>query len=191
MFDLSLNIIDIVENSVSAKATEIRIMIEIIVFQNRLRINIRDNGIGMEENMIKTVQDPFYTTKSHRPRKVGLGIPFFKQSVEMCNGVFSLKSENGKGTEIDAVYQYDHIDRMPLGNLADTFCNLVIGHAEIDFELELKRVFLQGRRESFHFSSKEIKQELGEIPITYPDVIMYIRQTLEEGIKKIELEEIS
>ena len=190
MLDLSLHIMDIVENSVSAQATAIRIMIEIIVFQNELRIGIADNGLGMEEDMIRLVQDPFYTSKSQRKKKVGLGIPLFKQSVEMCNGKFSLKSLPGKGTNIEAVYQYDHIDRLPLGNLADTFSSLIIGHPEVDFDLHLQRKMLTGSRKKFHFSTREVKNELGDIPLTYPDVISFIQQHIKEGIKKIELEEI-
>lgn len=188
MKDLSLNIMDIIENSVSAQATEIKIMIEVVLMKNKLRINIRDNGIGMDEELVEMVQNPFYTSKAHRTKKIGLGIPLFKQNVESCNGTFSLISHPGKGTEIDAVMDYDHIDRLPLGNLADTFCSAIIGHPDIDFKLELKRIYLSGE-EVFYFASQEVREVLGEIPFTYPDVIRYIQQTIKNGIKKIELEE--
>jgi len=188
MKDLSLNIMDIIENSVSAKATEIKIMIEVMLMRNKLHINIQDNGIGMDEELVEMVQNPFYTSKTHRTKKIGLGIPFFKQNVELCNGTFSLHSQRGKGTKIDVVMDYDHIDRMPLGNLADTFCSVIIGHPEIDFELELKRIYLS-REKVFHFSTIEMRETLGEIPFTYPDVIRYIQNTIKNGIKKIELEE--
>jgi signal transduction histidine kinase len=190
MLDLSLNILDIIENSISAKATEISVTIEMIVLKNRLHINIKDNGIGMDAELKKMVQDPFFTTKTHRKKKVGLGIPLFKQTVENCNGKFILQSEIGIGTEIETVFQYDHIDRMPLGKLADTFTSVIIGHPEVDFELNLRRIFLHGENKIFHFSSREVKSELGDIPLSYPDVMMFIQQNIEEGIKKIELEEI-
>ncbi len=164
-------------------------MIEMIVLGNRLRINIQDNGIGMDEDLIEMVQDPFYTSKTQRVKKVGLGIPLFKQSVEMSNGKFLLQSKTGLGTEIDAILTYDHIDRMPLGKLADTFSTVIIGHPEIDFDLELKRVYQNNREDVFSFSTLEVKKELGDVPITYPDVIRYIQQTIENGIKKINLEE--
>ena len=160
MTDLSLNIMDIVENSVSAQATEIKIMIEMTVIKNKLRINIKDNGIGMDESLVEMVQDPFYTSKTHRSKKIGLGIPFLKQSVETCNGKFSLNSKVNAGTEIDAVFQYDHIDRMPLGNLADTFTSMIIGHPEIDFDLDLKKKYLNRKADTFMFSTKEVKKEL-------------------------------
>ncbi len=190
MTDLSLHIMDIIENSVSAKATEIHVSIEVIVAENKLRINIRDNGIGLDEEWIEMVQDPFYTTKTHRAKKVGLGLPLFKQSVEMSGGTFLMKSKLNKGTEIEAVYKLDHIDRMPLGNLQDTFTSLIIGHSEIDFDLKLRRLFLDESNKKFHFSTRQVKKELGDIPLSYPDVMLYIQKTLEEGIKKIELEEI-
>lgn len=190
MLDISLNIIDIIENSVSAKATEIEVLIEMQVMGNRIRVNIKDNGIGMDEELVKTVQDPFYTTKSHRKKKVGLGIPLFKQNAESCNGSFMLFSKPGEGTEIDAVFQYDHIDRLPLGKLADTFSTVIVGHPDVDFSLDLRRIYLGNKVEEFHFATKEVKNELGDIPITYPDVMMFIQQLIEEGIKKIELEEI-
>jgi signal transduction histidine kinase len=189
MQDLSLNIMDIIENSVSAKATEIKILIEMMVLGNRLRINIQDNGIGMDKDLIEMVQDPFYTSKTKRKKKVGLGIPLFKQSVEMSNGKFLLQSKEGVGTEIDAVFKYDHIDRMPLGKLADTLSSVIIGHPEIDFDLELKRIYQSNREDGFNFSTREVKNELGDVPITYPDVIRYVQQTIENGIKNIKLEE--
>jgi len=190
MTDLSLNIMDIIENSVSAQATEIKVRIEMAVLKNRLRINIKDDGIGMDESLVAVVQDPFYTSKTHRPKKIGLGIPFLKQSVEMCNGEFTLKSKVKEGTEIDVVFQYDHIDRMPLGNLADTFTSMIVGHPEIDFDLDLKKNYLNRKADTFLFSTKEVKNELGDVPINYPAVIKFITETIKNGIKKINLEEI-
>jgi signal transduction histidine kinase len=190
MNDLSLHIMDIVENSVSASATEIFIEIQACERKNQLKISICDNGIGMDDDQIMLVQDPFFTTKNFRPKKVGLGIPLFKQSVEMCDGSFSIFSKKGESTCINAVYRFDHIDRMPLGNLADTFSSQIFGHADLDFIISLCRQFRDGSREEFDFDTREIKKELGDIPITYPDVMLFIRQVIEEGIKKIELEEI-
>lgn len=190
MLDLSLNIMDIIENSVSAKATEISILIEMSVLSNRLHINIKDNGKGMDKDLIEMVQNPFYTSKNHRIKKIGLGIPLFKQGVEMCNGSFEMNSEEGSGTEIDVNYQNDHIDRMPLGNLADTFSSAIIGHPEVDFVLELEKTDSDENKEAFHLSTIEVKNELGDVPITYPEVVKFIRQHIKKEIKKIELEEI-
>lgn len=190
MQDLSQHILDIIENSISAQASEIRISIMLDKPENRLKINIMDNGMGMDEELIMQVQSPFYTSKKNRNRKVGLGIPLFKQNAEMCSGSFSITSEKGLGTRINAVFQYNHIDRMPMGKLADTLLNSIMGHLKVDFIIDLRSAHLDGIENSYNFSTVEVKKEIGNIPLTYPDVYLFIQNNLNEEIKKIKLEEI-
>jgi signal transduction histidine kinase len=189
MQDISLHILDIIENSVRAKASLIRIEIVREMMRNKLKFIIEDDGIGMDEDTLKSAQNPFYTSKLERVKKVGLGIPLFKQNAEMCNGKFEMESELGKGTRLLAVFQYDHLDRMPLGNMKDTFVGSIIGHQEIDFKIILRNIGLDGTVDEFIFSTREIKEELGDIPLSYPDVMTFIDQSIEEGIKKIKMEE--
>jgi len=181
MQDISLHILDIIENSVRAKADLIKIYIIIEKSKDTLEIKVWDNGCGMTEKELEMAQNPFYTTKAERKKKVGLGIPLFKQNAEQCDGYFNIKSQKDQGTSIKAVFKYSHYDRMPLGNLTDSFVNSIIGHPEVDFEIYLKR---KDENMSYEFSTKIIKDELGDIPITYPDVIKFVNNELSNEIKK-------
>ena len=189
MQDISLHLLDIIENSVRAKATLIRIEIKREVMRNELSFIVSDDGKGMDEKILSEAQNPFYTSKLGRIKKVGLGIPLFKQNAEMCNGYFNLESKLGVGTTLTAVFQYDHIDRIPLGNLQDTFVSSIIGHADIDFEIILENKIITGENDVFEFSTIAVKKELDGIPITYPAVISYINDVIKEGIINIKMEE--
>ena len=141
MFDLSLHLLDIIENSISAHATLIKIDIFAEILRNKLIIRIEDNGKGMDEETVKEATNPFYTSKKERKKKVGLGIPLFKQNTETSNGKFILKSAVGKGTVIIAEFEYDYIDRLPFGKLENTIISSVIGHPDVDFIFSFKRAF--------------------------------------------------
>ncbi len=189
MQDISLHLLDIIENSVRAGAKCIRLRIINDAQQNVIRFIIEDDGCGMDVDTLAMAQDPFYTSKVERVKKVGLGIPLFKQNAELCNGSFSLTSEPGLGTVLTADFELDNIDRLPLGNLKDTLLGAIIGHQDIDFHVNLiKRD--KGKEQSFHFDTQAIKEELGDIPLTYPDVIEYIEQSLIEGIQNTNMEDV-
>lgn len=189
MQDISLHLLDIIENSVRAKASLVKIEIVREVMRNELRFTIVDNGVGMDAETLAEAQNPFYTSKQEREKKVGLGIPLFKQNAEMCSGRFEMESELGKGTTLIAVFKFDHVDRMPLGNLQDTFVGSIIGHADVNFDIILKNKMITGELDEYEFSTAAIKAEIGDIPFTYPDVYTFINESIEEGIKKIKMEE--
>jgi signal transduction histidine kinase len=189
MQDISLHLLDIIENSVRAGAKLIRIRIISDVQQNILRFIIEDDGIGMDSETLAMAQDPFYTTKDDRVKKVGLGIPLFKQNAELCNGSFRITSEPSLGTVLTADFERDNIDRLPLGNLKDTLLGAIVGHQDIDFYVNLISRD-KGKEQSFHFDTQAIKEELGDIPLTYPDVIEYIEQSLSEGIQNTNMEDV-
>ena len=134
MKDLSLHILDIVENSIEANASKIRIKINEDIKKDLLIIEIKDNGKGMDEETLKTVTDPFYTTRT--TRRVGLGLSLLVQATKESNGNFEIKSKINKGTEIKATFQYSHIDRKPLGDINSTLTTLMIAHPEINFIYE-------------------------------------------------------
>jgi hypothetical protein len=174
MEDLSLHILDIVENSTMAGAT----LIEIVINENRekglLEIIIRDNGPGMNKEMVDKVTDPFVTTRT--TRRVGLGLSFFKQSAEEAGGHFDIQSEQGRGTEVKASFQTGHIDRKPLGDIGSTMISLILGNPEIDFVYESN---LDGNE--IEFDTREIREELGgSITITDPAVLDLIKGLFEE-----------
>ena len=130
MKELSLHILDISQNSITAGAK----LIELEIIENfnsdELTIKIKDNGKGMDEETVKKVSDPFFTTRT--TRKVGLGISMFKANAELCSGWLEIKSELGVGTEISCLFKHSHIDRAPLGNMADTIMTMAMGLGNAD-----------------------------------------------------------
>ncbi|PID28749.1 MAG: ATP-binding protein [Candidatus Cloacimonadota bacterium] len=189
MNDISLHLSDIIENSVRADASLVIVNFQVDIIKNILEIEIIDNGKGMDAETLSLSQNPFYTSKSERKKSVGLGIPLLRQNTELCNGYFSLESNPGEGTSVKAGFAYDNIDRMPAGNISDTILTSVIGHPETDFLFNLKKTDHSGVK-SFEFSTVIIKEELGEIPINYPEVIPVIESMLTEGIINTGMEEL-
>ena len=131
MDDLSLHILDVVENSIEADARNIIIQIWEDSKADKLTIEISDDGRGMDEATLQKVLDPFYTTR--KVRRVGLGLSFLQQAAQLANGDLSIHSQVGQGTTVKATFQHSHIDRKPLGDMAKTLITLVIGHPNIRF----------------------------------------------------------
>lgn len=182
MQDLSLHILDIVENSLTAGAKKVEIRIVEDISQDRLSIEIIDDGQGMDAEMQAKALDPFFTTKT--TRRVGLGLPLFQESCEICHGHFLLESHPGKGTKIKAIFPYAHIDRKPLGNLGETLLALIVGHPDVDIYYEHKRDGVK-----FSLDTKEIKAILEEVPLNDPGVVSFLRtyifsQLAELGLDK-------
>ncbi len=189
MQDLSLHLLDIIENSARAGASLIKILINVDEKEDILKFRIDDNGSGMDSETLNNALNPFYTSKASREKKVGLGIPLFMQNAELCDGSFHVDSQLGKGTNLEAVFKKSHIDRMPVGSLADTIIGSLIGHSETDFYLKIEH---NTQKESFEyeFDTRVLKEELGDIPLTYPDVIQYIMDDVNNGIKNTKMGEI-
>ena len=80
MTEISLNVLDVAENSTRANAKLVEISVQADTKADTLTIIIKDDGSGMSKEQIKKVEDPFFTTRT--TRKVGLGVPFFKQAAE-------------------------------------------------------------------------------------------------------------
>ena len=176
--ELSLHILDIAENSVQAKAKKIIIKVEENIRNDRLNIQIIDNGIGMSPTTLAQATNPFYTSRT--TRKVGLGIPFLKEAAEACNGSLQIESKEKIGTKIKVEFQLSHIDRMPLGNLEDTFLNLVIGYPEVHWEFHFKI-----DNNEFVFDDEPIKKILGDISLSDPSVLAFLRKTIFSGIAEV------
>lgn len=169
--ELSLHVLDIVENSLNAGATLVTIEVSEDTREDVLIIRVADNGYGMDADALKRASDPFFTTRT--TRRVGLGLPFLKQAAEMCNGRMSVESQPGDGTIVTATFQHSHLNRMPLGDLAGTVLTLVIGNPETDF------VFRHHvNDEAFEFDTRPIKAVLGDVPLSDPAVIAYLKQAL-------------
>ena len=173
--EISLNILDITENSVKAKATKIVIDVFADFKKDTLTVNIIDNGCGMTEEQLKNVTNPFFTTR--KTRKVGLGIPFFQMAATSTGGRFNIESEKGVGTKVQAIFGLSHIDRMPMGDLPLTMWQLITQHEEINFVFNYK-VDDKG----FTLDTNEFKEVLGNISFLEPEVSAYIKEYLKENI---------
>jgi signal transduction histidine kinase len=132
--DLSLHILDVVENSIRAEARRIGILVEVDEATDLLRLEITDDGVGMEEAMCRRATDPFVTTKDGKC--VGLGLPLLAQAAREAGGRLELSSSPGRGTRVVATFRYSHPDRKPLGDIAATIQALVTGHPGIDLRYE-------------------------------------------------------
>jgi len=178
MKELSLHILDIVENSINAGATEVEIQIVEDNKQNLMTITIIDNGKGMNEKMLEKVLDPFFTTRT--TRKVGLGLPLFAQAAKMAGGDLKITSKIGLGTKVEATFIKNHIDLQPLGNMAETLVTLCALYPNVDF---IYKHLVDDR--SFVFDTKEIKERLKDVPINNPLVLGFIKDYVESNLKSI------
>lgn len=176
MRELALNILDVAENSLRAKATKIQIDVD--VADDTIRITVADNGRGMSEEFLSRVANPFTTTRT--TRKVGLGLPLIKMEAEMSGGSFGITSEVGVGTTVTTTFGRNHIDRPPMGNLAETLVALLpdLGETRLIFSY---RAF----GKCFTLDTDEVKQQLDGVPIDAPDILVFLRDMTEENIATI------
>ncbi|MBR3789107.1 MAG: ATP-binding protein [Clostridia bacterium] len=178
MRELSLNILDIAQNSIVAGATLTEIVVNENTKENTLLIGIYDNGCGMTAEQVRNVIDPFFTTRT--TRKVGMGIPLFKMAAEQTGGSFKIESEKGVGTKIEALFKTDNIDFTPLGDIASTIVTIV--SMNNDKEFLYKRVLDDNE---FVFSTVEIKKILDGVPLSEPSVMSWIEQYLNEQYNEL------
>ena len=174
MTELSLNVLDVAENSTRAGASLVEIIVDADTEADRLSITIADDGCGMTPAQAAQVTDPFFTSRT--TRKVGLGVPFFKYAAEAAGGSFSIESEPGAGTTVTAVFVLSHIDRMPLGDITSTIHTLVVYHPETDFVYSYRY-----NDKSFTMDTREFKAILGDISFDTPEISAYILEFLNEN----------
>ena len=178
MTELSLHILDIVNNSTKAGATVVEIGIAESVKDNHITITIADNGCGMDADFLSQVTDPFKTTRT--TRKVGMGLSLFKEAANLTGGGFDIKSEVGKGTVVTASFVRDSIDRQPLGDMASTMVTLIGGSPATDF---VYTHTFDG--EEFVLSTKEVRSILGDVDITSAEVLAWISGYIKEGLDEM------
>ena len=179
MLELSLHILDIIENSLRAKAKKVLLKITEKLDEDVMKIEIKDDGTGMKKAQKIEAVSPFNTTKKKK-KKIGLGLPLFKQIADHCGGNFSLNSEPGKGTEVCATFQWSHVDRPPLGDIPETIQTVIAGESDINF----KYLHKVGSK-CYKLDTKEIKRELDDVDISNPRVVAFIKSDIEKGLKSI------
>ncbi len=178
MEDLSLHILDIAENAISAKAKKIEILIIEEPREDRLTIEIRDDGMGMDEEICQKAVDPFFTTRSSR--KVGLGLSLMAQAAQEAGGSLRIESKSGKGTNVIATFQYHHIDRKPLGNMTETVVALLLGNPDLEITYTHKK-----EDKSYVLSSLWLKDRFKNRPRIDPEVLQWVKTHLKEGLGQI------
>ncbi|SFL95770.1 ATP-binding protein [Halanaerobium salsuginis] len=180
MRELSLHIIDIIENSRRAGANLIKLVInEKPVSDNLLTIEISDNGKGISAEKLAQITDPFVTSRT--TREVGLGLALFKSAAESCAGKLIIKSTPGEGTDVEANFQYDHLDRAPLGDITTTISNFIAASGD-KVDLIYQHYY---ENNSFDFDTRKIKQELDDLSIQNRQVTVWLREYIQENLAKI------
>jgi len=178
VLELSLHILDIMQNALEAGASRIELAIEEELSKDLLRIAITDNGRGMDKATLERARDPFFTTRS--TRRVGLGIPLFAATAERCNGSFRIESTPGEGTIVAATFQHSHIDRPPIGDMVTTLLSVILAQEHVDL---CYRHQVNGRK--FEFDTEEVRTRLGEVPISHPLVRKWLKGYLQEGLSAL------
>ena len=178
MRDLSMHVLDIAQNSIKAGAS--LVTVTFVRDENGLlTFRVDDDGCGMPPDFLERVTDPFTTTRT--TRKVGLGIPMLKQSAEMCGGTFGIESTVGVGTSVFASFDTRNIDCIPLGDICDSLLTLVVLNPE-----EPEFLFhAESAENSAVFDTRQIREVLGGIPLNEPDIIAWMKESIEEEFKPI------
>lgn len=178
MKTISDHVLDIVQNSVRAKATLIEIIVNEERKNNLYTLEINDNGCGMSREVLEQAAQPFFTSRN--TRKVGLGLPLLKQNAEAAGGSFQISSEPGKGTKVQAVFQLDHLDRPPLGDIWNSWFLTVLSNPEIGL------VYLHKTPEgSFEIDSKEVVKMTEGISIQQKEVREAILEMIKNNLEDI------
>lgn len=176
MRELSLHVLDLLENSLEAGATQIELSIVEDLVADRLTIEVQDNGRGMAAGMARRALDPFFTTRT--TRHVGLGLPLLAAAARRCDGDLVLDSEPGRGTAVRATFGHSHLDRAPLGNMAGTLLAFLLGADGRGLRLRYRH---QVNDETFELDSAAVQAEVGDVPLSYPPLRDWLRDYLIEG----------
>lgn len=173
-----MHILDVVQNSLAAQAREVEIRIQEDLQKDRLTMEVKDNGRGIPREMAGRVTDPFFTSRN--TREVGLGLSLLKEAAERCGGHLEVHSREGSGTRIMACFQLDHFDRAPLGDMGETLAVLISANPDVDFLYE-HRVDDQ----MYRLDTRDMREILGPIGLDDSPVHHFIRQDIQQGLKKI------
>lgn len=178
MIELSLHILDIAENSTRAGASVVQITVVENEEADRLILEIKDDGTGMDPETLRKALDPFFTSK--KVRRVGLGLPMLAEAARRTGGCFDIESAPGKGTKVVAEFGYSHIDRQPLGDIVGTLINLIVGHPGVDF------VYTHSKNDfDFVLDTRDLKKELEDVPINHIEVLKYLREHVKGELREI------
>lgn len=174
MRELSMHILDLAQNSISAAADRIEIGVAANTRADKLTISLKDNGRGMSPEFLENVRDPFTTTRT--TRRVGLGIPMMAEAAQSCGGKLEIHSQLGSGTSLTATFKLSHIDRAPLGDITNTLIALIAANPNIAF-----RYAHSVDEEEFVLDTDDVKVQLDGVPINELPVLKWIFDYVKEG----------
>ncbi len=178
MRELSLHILDVAENGITAGADGIVIRVEESAAADRLQITVQDNGSGMSADKARHLDDPFVTTRT--TRRVGLGLSLLAAAARRCEGDIRVNAAPGKGTEVTATFQRSHIDRAPLGDVAATLGTLIMGNPQVDF------VYIHRLDDKeFTLDTRELKRELEGVDLSSPAVVSQLMELIRRSLKEL------
>lgn len=169
-------------NSIKAKATKIKILINYNTLSDEIKIVVEDNGCGMDLETVKNVTNPFVTSRT--TRKVGLGVSFLKGLTEMCNGSFKIESKLNFGTKVIATLEKDHIDLPPDGDFGEMMMLAIQANENIDYVFEY-----QYDKNGFIFDTITIKETLDGVLINEPSILLWIKDYINQEVEKIKEEQ--
>ncbi len=178
MRELSLHILDIAENGITAGADCIHILVEEARTVDLLTVKITDNGHGMPAEKMEKLTDPFVTSRT--TRRVGLGLSLLAAAAERCEGRLTVKTEPGAGTTVKTTFRYSHIDRAPVGDMAATITTLIMGNPQIEF---VYTHIIDG--EEFTLDTRELKAEMGNLSLTNPVVIHHLTASIRNSLGQL------
>lgn len=177
--ELALHILDILQNAVEAGASRVSLTVDEDQAADRLTITVRDNGRGMDAVALARAIDPFFTTR--QTRHVGLGLPLLAAAAERAGGRLDVRSQPGVGTTVEATFRLSHLDRQPLGNMADTLLAFLLSEKALDLEYVHRTP-----KDTFAFNTADIRQELGnDIEFRNPVVRQWLSEFLTEGEQSV------
>ena len=178
MRELALHVLDVLENAIEAGASSIQLTICEDSAEDRLTIEVVDNGRGVEGEDLSRVDDPFYTTRT--TRRVGLGIPLLRAAARRCGGELSIGSRPGAGTRVCAAFQRSHIDRAPLGDMRSTLLGILLSQREVNLRYRHR---VDDRE--FAFDTVDMREALQGVPLSHPAVRAWLEGFLTEGFDEL------
>ncbi len=175
MLDLSLHLLDLLQNCAHAGATIVQIDVNEERDLDTLSIRVSDNGRGMDGEERNRAEDPFYSTQA---KKIGLGLPMVFQAARLAGGSASLESRPGCGTKVFLQFQLSHPDRQPLGDLASSLVCFLAGNPDLTLEFSYK-----GHLGEFNFDTSRFVCEKG----SHTSQVIFLSEvlsTLRDGLAK-------
>jgi hypothetical protein len=148
-------VLDITQNAVEAGSC--KVVVELDESEEGFRVTVSDDGRGMTADERARALDPFYTDGTkHARRKVGLGLPFLVQAVDLAGGCWSIESEKGVGTKVRFDFPAASVDSPPVGELPSLILGLLCLPG--DHEMIVRR---SGPRGSYELKRSELADAVG------------------------------